>query len=70
VTVREFCRRILEAYQEAVPYPLAAARAKGRRFDEAARRRAGLSGAFIAFVRGARSSQEQGHSAGRNRDDD
>ncbi len=54
----------IEAYQEAVPYPLAAARAKGRRFDEAARRRAGLSGEFIAFVRGARSSQE--HSPGRS----
>jgi uncharacterized ferritin-like protein (DUF455 family) len=58
----------IEAYQEAVPYPLAAARAKGRRFDEAARQRAGLSGEFIAFVRGARSSQEQGRSANRNRD--
>jgi len=60
----------IEAYQEAVPYPLAAARAKGRRFDEAARRRAGLSGEFIAFVRGARSSQEQGLGASRNRNDD
>jgi uncharacterized ferritin-like protein (DUF455 family) len=59
----------IEAYQEAVPYPLAAARAKGRRFDEAARRRAGLSGEFIAFVRSARSSQEKSPSAGRNRDD-
>jgi hypothetical protein len=57
----------IEAYQEAVPYPLAAARAKGRRFDEAARRRAGLSGKFIAFVRGARSSQEQNPGASRNR---
>lgn len=59
----------IEAYREAVPYPLAAARAKGRRFDEAARRRAGLSGEFIAFVRGARSSQEQGPSGSRNRND-
>jgi uncharacterized ferritin-like protein (DUF455 family) len=59
----------IEAYQEAVPFPLAAARAKGRRFEEAARRRAGLSGEFIAFVRDARSSQEQGRSASRNRDD-
>jgi uncharacterized ferritin-like protein (DUF455 family) len=59
----------IEAYQEAVPYPLAASRAKGRRFDEAARRRAGLSGEFIAFVRSARSSQEKSPSAGRNRDD-
>jgi uncharacterized ferritin-like protein (DUF455 family) len=49
----------IEAYREAVPFPLAAARAKARRFDEPARRRAGLSEEFIAFVRGARSSQEQ-----------
>jgi uncharacterized ferritin-like protein (DUF455 family) len=58
----------IAAYQAAVPYPLAAARAKGRRFDEAARRRAGLSGEFIEFVRGARSSQEQspGRSSRRN----
>jgi uncharacterized ferritin-like protein (DUF455 family) len=60
----------IEAYRAAVPYPLAAARAKGRRFDEAARRRAGLSGEFIAFVRGARSSQEQGRGAGRSREDE
>jgi len=59
----------IEAYRAAVPYPLAAARAKGRRFDEAARRRAGLSGEFIAFVRGARSSQEQARGAGRSRED-
>ncbi len=44
----------IEAYREAVPFPLAAARAKGRRFEEAARRRAGLSGEFIA-VRARRS---------------
>ena len=49
----------VETYRRAVPYPLAAARAKGRRFTEAARRRAGLSPEFIAFVRDARSSQEQ-----------
>ena len=60
----------IEAYEAAVPFPLAAARAKGRRFDEAARRRAGLSGEFIAFVRSARSSQEQGRSASRSRDDE
>jgi len=59
----------IEAYQEAVPYPLAAARAKGRRFDEAARRRAGLSGEFIAFVRGARSSQERCPGQGSRRND-
>jgi hypothetical protein len=60
----------IEAYQAAVPYPLAAARAKGRRFDEAARRRAGLSGEFIAFVRGARSSQEQSPGRSSRRNDD
>jgi len=49
----------IEAYREAVPFPLAAARAKGRRFDAAARRRAGLGEEFIAFVRDARSSQEK-----------
>ena len=59
----------IEAYREAVPFPLAAARAKGRRFEEAARRRAGLSEDFIAFVRAARSSQERGPDAGRNRHD-
>lgn len=48
----------IDAYRESVPFPLAAARAKGRRFDESARRRAGLSEEFIAFVRSARSSQE------------
>ncbi len=58
----------LEAYREAVPYPLAAARAKGRRFDEAARRRAGLGEEFIAFVREARSSQEQHPGRRANRD--
>lgn len=48
----------LEAYERAVPFPLSAARAKGRRFEAAARRRAGLSEEFIEHVRGARSSQE------------
>jgi len=47
-----------EAYAEAVPFPLSPARAKGRRFDAAARRRAGLSEDLIEHVRGARSSQE------------
>jgi len=59
----------IEAYRDAVPYPLAAARAKGRRFDAAARRRAGLSGEFIAYVRAARSSQEKSPGAVRNPDD-
>lgn len=48
----------LEAYERAVPFPLSAARAKGRRFEAGARRRAGLSEEFIEHVRGARSSQE------------
>jgi uncharacterized ferritin-like protein (DUF455 family) len=47
------------AYDDAVPFPLAANRAKGKRFDAAARRRAGLSEALIEHVRGARSSQEK-----------
>ena len=46
-------------YERAVPFPFTAARAKGRRFDAQARRRAGLSESFIAHVRGARSSQER-----------
>lgn len=45
-------------YTDAVPFPLSAARAKGRRFDVAARRRAGLGEDFIEHVRAARSSQE------------
>jgi len=61
-------RSEVDAYRDAVPYPLAAARAKGRRFDEAARRRAGLGEEFIAFVRAARSSQEQHPRRGRDRD--
>jgi len=48
-----------EAYARAVPFPLSPARAKGRRFDGAARRRAGLSDGLIEAVRTARSSQEQ-----------
>ncbi len=48
----------VDGYAEAVPFPLAAARAKGRRFDVAARRRAGLSDRFIEHVRVARSSAE------------
>jgi uncharacterized ferritin-like protein (DUF455 family) len=48
----------VEAYRRAVPFPLSPARAKGRRFDAAARRRAGLSEALIETVRDARSSQQ------------
>lgn len=44
----------VEAYEQAVPFPFSAARAKARRFDVAARRRAGLGEAFIEWVRAAR----------------
>jgi uncharacterized ferritin-like protein (DUF455 family) len=47
-----------EAYQATVPFPLAANRAKGRRFDIPAREAAGLDRPFIEFVREARSSQQ------------
>ncbi|MBM4282551.1 MAG: ferritin-like domain-containing protein [Deltaproteobacteria bacterium] len=43
-----------DRYEQHVPFPLSAARAKGRRFEAGARRRAGLSDAFIAYVRDAR----------------
>jgi len=48
----------IAAYAASVPFPLEAARAKGRRFDGAARRAAGLSEAFIEHVRAARATQE------------
>lgn len=51
----EDCRR----YVEHVPFPLSAARAKGRRFEVGARRRAGLSPAFIEHVRAARPYQRE-----------
>jgi uncharacterized ferritin-like protein (DUF455 family) len=51
----------LDAYLGAVPFPLSAARAKGRRFDLASRRNAGLSERFIEHVRDARSTQQTGH---------
>jgi uncharacterized ferritin-like protein (DUF455 family) len=38
------------AYQRAVPFPMSAGRAKGRRVDRPSRRRAGLSEAFIDHV--------------------
>jgi len=47
-------RPLAEAYADCVPFPLSAARAKGRRFDVGARRRAGLDEEFIEAVRGAR----------------
>ncbi len=49
----------VERYEGAVPFPLSAARAKGRRFDAASRRRAGLSETFIEHVRRSRSSTER-----------
>ena len=55
-------RSDLACYREAVPFPLSAARAKGRPFDRDARRRAGLSEALIDHVERARSSQETGRS--------
>jgi uncharacterized ferritin-like protein (DUF455 family) len=50
-------RRDLDLYLEAVPFPMSAARATGRRFDAPARRRAGLSEDFIEHVRTSRSSR-------------
>lgn len=44
----------VDAYVAHVPFPLSAARAKGRRFEVGARRRAGLSEPFIEHVRAAR----------------
>lgn len=49
----------LEAYRQAVPFPLSAYRAKARRFSEEARRKAGLSEAFIRYVEGARPTYQQ-----------
>ncbi len=57
-------RELAAAYDSAVPFPLSAARAKGRRFDAAARRRAGLDDAFIEGVRRARSRQQERPEAG------
>jgi uncharacterized ferritin-like protein (DUF455 family) len=48
---------LARAYARAVPFPLSAARAKGRRFDIEARRRAGLDGAFIETVRRAQKAR-------------
>ncbi len=50
----------IAAYEAAVPFPLEAARAKGRHFDTAARHDAGLTPRFIAYVRSARSNAERG----------
>ena len=48
----------IELYERAVPFPLCASRAKGRRFDTSAREQAGLSEEFIDYIRSARSAQE------------
>ncbi len=48
------------AYRAAVPFPLEAARAKGRRFSAEARRASGLSEALIEHVRSARPTQADG----------
>ncbi len=60
----------VERYRASVPFPLGAARAKGRRFDVASRRRAGLGEALIEHVRLARSSQERAGRAPREREVD
>ena len=49
----------VKAYEDAVPFPFAASRAKSRRFDATARRRAGLDPEFIEHIRTARSNPEQ-----------
>jgi len=48
----------IDAYVEAVPFPLSAARAKGKHFSSTSRRLAGLSPAFIEYVRTSRSTVE------------
>jgi uncharacterized ferritin-like protein (DUF455 family) len=57
----------IERFSEAVPFPLSAARAKGRRFDVESRRRAGLTEEFIEHVRAARSTQETRRRSGPSR---
>lgn len=49
----------IDAYLGSVPFPLSAARAKGRRFEVEARRQAGLSEEMIAFVRDARPYEDR-----------
>jgi uncharacterized ferritin-like protein (DUF455 family) len=48
----------LDAYLATVPFPMGPARAKGRRYEIGARRRAGLSEEMIEAIRVARSTQE------------
>ena len=47
-------KTVCEAYPDEVPFPLSAARAKGRRFQRQARVAAGLDDGFIDFVEQAR----------------
>ena len=49
----------LTAYRRSVPFPLGAARAKGRTFSAEARRASGLSEALIEHVRAARPENER-----------
>lgn len=49
----------LTAYRRSVPFPLGAARAKGRVFSAEARRASGLSEALIEHVRAARPESER-----------
>lgn len=46
------------AYDDEVPFPLQAARAKGRRFERSARERAGMTDAFIDHVEQARPTHQ------------
>ncbi len=48
----------VEAYAKNVPFPFSASRAKGRGFDFAGRRAAGLSEAMIEYVRTARAYEQ------------
>ncbi len=50
----------VEAYEASVPFPLSAARAKGRAFSSSARREAGLSEGMIEHVRRARPYSDRG----------
>jgi len=65
-TANEWLRRLrpelvddAARYEASVPFPLGAARAKGRRFDARARERAGLDRSLVELVRGARSRSER-----------
>jgi uncharacterized ferritin-like protein (DUF455 family) len=57
--IDDVTRSDVERYRATVPFPLSAARAKGKRFSDDARRRAGLSEEMIAFVKAARPYDEE-----------